>query len=94
MDQAGQNYRAFGRLFLDREGQDLLKFSSSVFDMMNLFSQAIFRVGLDAQPGLSSSLYHVFNINQSFIKVSVISDELFIKHLNKPEIILCYYKYL
>ncbi len=94
MDQAGQNYRAFGRLFLDREGQDLLKFSSSVFDMMNLFSQAIFRVGLDAQPGLSSSLYHVFNINQSFIKVSVISDELCVKLLNKPEIILCYYKYL
>jgi hypothetical protein len=84
MDQAGQNYRAFGRLFLDREGQDLLKFSSSVFDMMNLFSQAIFRVGLDAQPGLSSSLYHVFNINQSFIRVSVISDELCIKLLNKP----------
>ena len=88
MDQAGQNYRAFGRLFLDREGQDLLKFSSSVFDMMNLFSQAIFRVGLDAQPGLSSSLYHVFNINQSFIKVSVISDELelYIKLLSKLEL--------
>jgi len=51
LKQIGKNHRAFGRFFLDREGQDLLKFSSSVFDMMNLFSQAIFRVGLDAQPG-------------------------------------------
>ena len=51
MNQAGQNSGAFSRLFLDREGQDLLKFSNSVFEMMNHFSQAIFRVGLDALPG-------------------------------------------
>ena len=37
MNQAGFDSGAFGRLFLDRDGQDLLKFSNSVFEMMNLF---------------------------------------------------------
>ena len=65
MNQAGFDSGAFGRLFLDRDGQDLLMFSNSVFEMMNLFSQAIFRVGLDAQPGLH--YFHTYNISMKFL---------------------------
>ena len=41
----------FARIYTDREGQELV-FSPSVFEMMNLFSQAVYKVGLDVEPDL------------------------------------------
>ena len=41
----------FARIYTDREGQELV-FSPSVFGMMNLFSQAVYKVGLDVEPDL------------------------------------------
>ena len=41
----------FARIYTDREGQELV-FSPSVFEMMNLFSQAVYKVGLDIEPDL------------------------------------------
>ena len=40
---------SFARIYTDREGQELV-FSPSVFEMMNLFSQTVYRVGLDVEP--------------------------------------------
>ena len=45
---AGEN---FARIYTDREGQELV-FSPSVFEMMNLFSQAVYKIGLDVEPDL------------------------------------------
>ena len=42
---------SFARIYTDREGQELV-FSPSVFEMMNLFSQAVYKVGLDVEPDL------------------------------------------
>ena len=41
----------FARIYTDREGQELV-FSPSVFEMMNLFSQTVYKVGLDVEPDL------------------------------------------
>ena len=40
---------SFSRIYTDREGQELV-FSPSVFEMMNVFSQAVYKVGLDVEP--------------------------------------------
>ncbi len=53
LDQLHHDSRSFARLFTDHEGNEL-QFSDSVFEMMNLFSQAVCRVGLE--DGLT---YHV-----------------------------------
>ena len=45
---AGAN---FARIYTDREGQEIV-FSPSVFEMMDLFSQSVYKVGFDAEPEL------------------------------------------
>ena len=47
----GSAGQSFARIYTDREGQELV-FSPSVFEMMNLFSQAVYKVGLDVEPDL------------------------------------------
>jgi E3 ubiquitin-protein ligase UBR2 len=54
MEAAHHDSKSFARLFTDHEGSEL-QFSTSVFEMMNLFSQAVFGVGLDSVAGEQSA---------------------------------------
>ena len=66
---------SFARIYTDREGQELV-FSPSVFEMMNLFSQAVYKVGLDVEPDLHderipmvSNIFHLATsswLNQNY----------------------------
>ena len=49
MEQAQHDGKSFSRLFTDHEGSEL-QFSSSVFETMNLFTKAVFCVGLREEP--------------------------------------------
>ena len=49
LDQLHHDGKSFGRLFTDQEGSEL-QFSQSMFEMMNLFSQATYRIGLNVLP--------------------------------------------
>ena len=53
----------FARIYTDREGQELV-FSPSVFGMMNLFSQAVYKVGLDVEPDLHDERIPMVIYNQ------------------------------
>jgi E3 ubiquitin-protein ligase UBR2 len=51
LDQLHHDSKAYARLYTDHEGHEL-QFSPSVFEMMNLFSQAVFRNTIDTVPDL------------------------------------------